>query len=96
MYFENNEKFDARRGDKMNKLHLHNIEYEWNEETKWTNDQGQTFSFASLKKTITYKGNKKYQNLTVKPEHIDKFKGFLKDIISGGSTQEKDEDDIPY
>ena len=86
----------------MIRLHLDQIEYEWNEEAEWTNDQGQTFSFASLKKTTTYKGNKKYQNLTVKPEHIGKFKTFLKDIISGkayqdgGSTQEKDEDDIPY
>ena len=80
----------------MLRLHLDTIEYEWNEEAEWTNDQGQTFSFASLKKTTTYKGYKKYQNLTVKPEHIDKFKAFLKDIISGKQTQDKEDDYSPF
>jgi len=82
----------------MIRLHLDQIEYEWNEEDEWTNDQGQTFSFASLKKTTTYKGNKKYQNLTVKPEHIEMFMGFLRDILSGKQSKQssKDEEDVPF
>jgi len=82
----------------MLRLHLDTIEYEWDDEVEWTNDQGQTFSFASMKKVTIYKGNKKYQNLTVKPEHIDKFKGFLKDIISGKQSKQspKDEEDTPF
>ncbi len=82
----------------MLRLHLDQIEYEWNEKAEWTNEQGQTFSFASLKKTSTFKNNKKYQNLTVKPEHIEKFKEFLKDIIGAKQSKQPpiDDDDIPF
>ena len=79
----------------MIRLHLDQIEYEWNEKAEWTNDQGQTFSFASLKKTTTYKGNKKYQTLTIKHEHLGKFIDFLKDIV-GGEAQGEGEQDVPF
>lgn len=83
----------------MLRLHLDTIEYEWDEEAEWTNNEGKTFSFASLKKTTTYKGNKKFQNLTVKPEHIDKFKEFLRDIVSGKQNKQPPKDegqDVPF
>jgi hypothetical protein len=82
----------------MIRLHLDTIEYEWTEDDKWTNNEGMTFSFASMKKTTTYKGNKKYQNLTVKPEHIEKFKRFLGDIVNNrDSLPPREEDkDTPF
>ncbi len=60
----------------MKKLEFENIIYEWNEE-----DEYKEHKFASLKKITIYKGNKKYQSVTVKHEHLNRFKDFLKDIV---------------
>jgi hypothetical protein len=74
----------------MKRLHLDTIEYEFIEDDSFEKD-GKTYTFASLKKVTTYKGNKKYQNVTIKHEHLDKFKEFLKDIIG-----ESKHDDEPF
>ena len=69
----------------MKKLELENITYEWNEE-----DEYKEHKFASLKKITTYKGNKKYQSVTVKHSDLEKFKGFLHDIL------ETKEEEVPF
>lgn len=81
----------------MKKLTLDNIEYQYNENDKYEKD-GTEYSFVSLKKITEYKGNKKYQNLTIKLDHLDKFKNFLRDILKEPrqSKKQDDEEEIPF
>jgi len=79
----------------MKKLHLDTIEYEYREDDEYTPEGGMTHRFASIKKITTYKGNKKYQSLTIKHEHLGKFIDFLKDIV-GGEAQGEGEQDVPF
>ncbi len=65
----------------IKRLCLDTIEYELNEKDSWTNEEGQMFEFISLKKIATYKGKKKYQNLTIKHEHFEKFKEWMREIV---------------
>ena len=73
----------------MKRLSLDTIEYEFDEDAFWEKD-GKRFEFISLKKITTFKENKKYQNITIKHEHLEKFKEFLKDII-GESNLKRDD-----
>jgi len=82
----------------MLRLHLDTIEYEWDEDATFKKD-GREYSFVSLKKITTFKENKKYQNLTIKHEHLEKFKGFLMDILGGKQNKQSlkdDEQNVPF
>lgn len=40
--------------------------------------------FYALRKVTEFKGKRKYQVLSIKPQHIDGFKSFLKKILTEG------------
>ena len=71
----------------MKKLELENITYEWNEKDTFEKD-GKAYQFASLKKVSTFKNNKKYQTVTVRPGDLHRFIDFLKDIVGGSKDEE--------
>lgn len=58
------------------------LEYEFDLHAIFEKD-GNEYEFISFKKITTFKNNTKYQNLTVKPEHWEKFRLFLQEIIEG-------------
>ncbi len=72
-----------------------NVCYEFDREATWEKD-GKTYEFISLKKITNYKENKKYQNLTIKPEHWAEFSEWFKGIIDGIEGKEPGDDSTPF
>lgn len=69
------------------------VEYEFSDEESYEGHQ-----FISFKKVSSYKENKKYQNLTIKPEHWEQFVAWLSMEIleSKAEPGATPKDDVPF
>ena len=55
--------------------------------------------FLSIKKVTTYNNNKKYQVLTIKPEHWEKFQSWIVMEVAGRPSEQPSGDqgaDVPF
>jgi len=64
----------------MVKITIDNIEYVWNPDDSYVKDDKE-YRFARLEKIRKYKNRRAFQIVTVKPEHLEQFYAFLRQIL---------------
>ena len=74
-------------------LKLHDITYEINFNDEWTNKQGNTYRYISIKKIRDFKGGKKYQNLTINHSDWEEFRKWLLEIAEFQYEEGEEEDE---
>ena len=62
----------------MKRLELDNVVFEYDPDAEYEGKK-----FISFKKITSFKNNKKYQNLTVKPEHWGRFRDWMVKVLEG-------------
>ncbi len=89
-------------------LELEKAKYVLNLDDSWTNPEGQTFNYVSLKKVTAYKHKEKFQIITCRQDDWPRLKAFLIESFEEGPmgdvAQEYEppannlppEDDVPF